>query len=187
MIQSDDLKLLAELSRVVAKHDSGSLIRLANLIRDPKSADDLATVLESVAKQFGKPRAPKERRSHNFRKTDGTGMGVLNELRETEPEKHATLVEFRDRLVSGALLQSMREVRQFALMHDLKIGNAKSRNAAIAPLLRSIAERDMLAIAELLGSATEFGPSGRSLEEWRDVIVKPLPVQGPENRGEAVR
>ena len=115
MIQSDDLKLLAELSRVVAKHDSGSLTRLANLIRDPKSADDLATVLESVAKQFDKPRAPKERRSHNLSKTDGTGMGVLNELRETEPEKHATLLEFRGRLVSGALLQSMREVRQFAL------------------------------------------------------------------------
>ena len=172
MTQSDDIAVIAELNRIVARYGPDSLIRLASLIRDPQRAEELATVLESAAAQA--PRA-KARTAPKPRKTNGVGMGILNSLKASDPQKHAVLADFREHLISGSLLRSMNEIRQFARSHDLAIGKSSSRNTAIAPLLRSIAELETPAIISLLDSMTKLGADDRSLERWRDLIVKPRP------------
>ena len=171
MIRDDDVKVLTELNRIVDRYGPDSVTRLASLIRDPQFADDIATALENAVE-----RAPQSRVRAKSRSTDRIGMGVLNELRESDPQKHAAIAEFRERLISGTLLQSMNDIRQFTRMHDLVIGKASSRNAAIAPLLRSIAELETPAILALLESITGFEVNDRSLERWRELIVKPKPL-----------
>ena len=173
MMRDEDVQILSEFNRIVDRYGPDSVARLANLIRDPQFANDMATVLEEVAKT-----APRRKPRTGPRNTQRIGMGVLNELRESDPEKHAAVAEFRERLISGSLLKSMMELRQFAMSHDLEIGKASSRNAAIAPLLRSISELETPTIIALLDSTDDFTSDDRSLERWRDLIVNPRRGQG---------
>jgi hypothetical protein len=168
MIRDDDIKMLAEINRIVDRYGPESVNRLASLIRDPQFADNMATVLERMAESATPREARARPRSH-----DRIGMGVLNELRDSDPQKHAIVADFRERLIAGSLLKTMNELRQFARARDLGIGKASSRNAAIAPLLRSISEWETPAIIDLLDSMTSSGSDDRSLERWRDLIVKP--------------
>ena len=168
MIQDEDLRVLAELSRIVDQYGPDSVMRFASLIRNPEFADDIATALEKVVQE-----SPRRRARSKSRSADRIGMGILNELRETDSQKHAAVAEFRERLVSGAFLKTMPEIRRFARMYDLAIGNASSRQEAIVPLLRSISEWQTESIIALLESITNSKPDDRSLERWRDLIVKP--------------
>ena len=176
MIEEDNIAMLAELDRIVARYGPGSVTRLAELIRDPQRAEELAAALESAAVRSRRSRAnPKSRR------TDRVGMGVLNDLRLSDPEKHSVIAEVRRQLMSGAILQSMTELRRFARMHDLAIGKASSRNAAIAPFLRSLSRLSTPEIVALRDSIIQSNVNDRSLERWREVIVKSRPSQNPEN------
>lgn len=168
MIRDDDLKVLGELGRIVDRYGPEPITRLAALIRDPQFADDLAAALEKTA---GSSRRQRPRKT--TRDADRIGMGVLNDLRGIDSGKHAAVAEFRERLMSGAVLSTMPEIRRFARTHNLEIGNASSRKAAIVPLLRSISEWETEAIADLLDSMTNYRTENRSLERWRDLIVKP--------------
>ena len=66
----------------------------------------------------------------------------------------------------------MDEVRRFARMHDLSIGKASSRNAAIAPFLKSLAQLSTQDITSLRDSIIQFNVNDRSLDSWRQVIVR---------------
>ena len=46
MTESREIKLLTELSRIVAKYGPEPVTRLAELIRDPQRAEELAAALE---------------------------------------------------------------------------------------------------------------------------------------------
>ena len=83
-------------------------------------------------------------------------MGLINALRDSDAEKHAVIATFRDNLISGAILRSMNDIRQFASMNDLTIGKASSRNAAIVPLLRSVSEMETPEIVSLLNNDNKF-------------------------------
>lgn len=172
MIQEDDVKLLSEVVRIADRYGLDSVARLASLIKDPESAADIAAVLEAAAGKAAKSKGRAKARS-----TDRIGMGVLSQLEETDPNKHSAVAEFRDRLLAGASLRSMQEIRQFALIHDLSIGKASSRNAAIPALLRSIAALETPAILALLDSLTTPDNEDRSLKRWRELIVKPRDQQ----------
>ena len=170
MIREDDLNALAELSGIVNRYGPESITRLADLIRDPQFANDIATALEGLVEK-----TPKRRSRRNTPKIDRIGMRVLNDLRQSDPSKHALVAEFRERLISGGILKTLPEIRRFARTSGLTIGSASSRNAAIAPLLRSISELETAEITALLESTTSTGPEDRSLERWRELIVKPNP------------
>ena len=168
MIREDDLRLLVEIGGIVSQYGPDSVNRLASLIRNPQFANDIATVLEGLVEK-----APKRSSRKSSRDTARIGIGILNELRRIDPNKHAAVAEFRELLVSGSILQKMTDIRRFAISHGLDIGSASSRNAALVPLLRSISERETKEIAELLDYATDSKLDDRSLEGWRDLIVKP--------------
>ena len=168
-MMQNDIKVIAELNRIVERYGSDSVTRLANLIRDPKRADELATVLEIVAAQNVKP-TPKVRNPGN------AGTAVLNDLKDKDPQKYTVLADFRERLVSGSILRSLSEVKQFAMLNGLSIGKATSRNATISPLLRSLSELETPAIVALSDSLIDVGGDARSLDRWWEVIVRPKPT-----------
>ena len=176
MNEKFDTAILTELKRIVARYGPGTGIRLAELIRDPKRAEELASALESMtAVQFSQSKArPK------LPTTDRVGMAVLNSLRLSDPEKHSLVAEIRRELLSGRLLPSIDEFRRFARMHGIAIGRASSRYAAIAPFLRSLSQLSTPEIVSLRNSLIHSNASDRSLARWREVIVKPRPPQNPE-------
>ena len=176
MIQDHDIKVLAELSRIVGRYGPDSVTRLATLIRDPQSAAALATALEAAVDM-----ASHSRGRTKSRNTNRVGMGVLNQLRESNPQKHSVVAELRDHLISGTVLHSMSELRRFARTHGFSIGKATSRNAAIAPFLQSISELSTDEIFKLLNLLIQPKNDDRSLQSWRDLIVK---QQLPKNLAE---
>lgn len=178
MTEGFDSALLAELDRIVSRFGPSSVAGLAELIRDPQRAEELAAALESAAARPARIRA-----SPKSRKPDRIGMGVVKDLRLSDPEKHAIVAEIRRHLLSGTVLQSMAELRRFARKHGLSIGKASSRNAAIVPLLRSISELSTPEIVSLRDAIIHFNVNDRSLERWRDVIVRSRLSQGPGKEG----
>ena len=170
MTEEYDIAMLAELDRIVARYGPGSVTRLAELIRDPQRSEELAAALESAA-----VRPPRSKTRPKSQRTDRVGMAVLNDLRLSDPEKHSAIAEIRRQLISRTILQSMGELRQFARMHDLAIGKASSRNAAIAPFLRALSQLSPPEIVSLRNSIIHSNVNDRSLERWRELIVKPRP------------
>lgn len=168
MTQGNDKKVLSDLSRIVSRYGPEPFMRLAELIRDPQRADELATVLETVAARSNQGEQPTK-----SRKGGDVGKTVLDGLKEPDPQKHTAIADFRERLMAGTILRSMNEIRHFAEVHDFEIGNAKSRKSAIPSLLRSIAQWETSAIVALLDSIPEAESDDRSLERWRELIVKP--------------
>ena len=115
MIRDEDVAILAELSRIVRRFGPDSVMRLARLIADPETAENISLMLERVASSetaIAKPSVRK--RSSKARYSERVGMAVLNELRLSDPRKHAVLAQFRELLLKGDLLHSMSEVRRFA-------------------------------------------------------------------------
>ena len=168
MSEENDAAMLAALDRLVARYGPHGATRLAELIRDPERAEELAVALESAAARTRQRQAkPRSQR------TDRVGMAVLNDLRMSDPQKHAVVAEIRRHLLSGTTLQSMNELRRFARIHDLSIGKASSRNAAIAPFLKSLSELATPEIVSLRDSMLQSAVDDRSLEMWRSVIVRP--------------
>jgi len=176
MSKENDAAMLAALDRLVARYGPHGATCLAELIRDPKRAEELAVALESAAARTRQRKAkPRPQR------TDRVGMAVLNGLRMSDPQKHAVVAEIRRHLLSGTALQSMSELRRFARMHDLSIGKATSRNAAISPFLKSLSELATPEIVALRDSMIQFTADDRSLEMWRSVIVRTrLSESGPQ-------
>ena len=166
------MPMLAALDRLVARYGAPSLIGLAELIRDPQRAEELAVALERavVRASHSDARATSQR-------ADRVGMAVLKSLRLSDPEKHSVVSEFRQLLVSKTILPSMGELRRFAVMNDLAIGKASSRTAAIVPFLRSLSQLATPEILLLRDSITQARDDDRSLDKWRDVIVRPRPTK----------
>jgi hypothetical protein len=167
-----DAELFVELGRLVERYGSESFSRLAQLIKEPRTAAELAEVLEYAVSRT--PRSKPVRRSRP-RKMDRVGMSVLNELRLSDPKKHSILSDIRRQLVMGSILPTMSDIRQFALKHGLSIGKSGSRHATIAPLLRSMSDISTPLLASMLDDLVAYDPNDRSLERWRDVIVRPPP------------
>ena len=170
MIEENDIAILAALDRLVARYKPHAITSLAELIRDPHRAEELANALESAATRTHQKKA--KRKSP---RTDRVGMAVLKELRMSDPQKHSVVTEVRHQLLSKTVLQSMEELRRFARMHHLSIGKASSRNAAIAPFLKSLSQLPTPEIVSLRDSIIQSDVNDRSLERWRDVIVRPPP------------
>ena len=173
-----DSALLAELDRLVDRFGPRSVTSLSELIRDPRMAEELADAMELAAYRAQHRRSRSRSKSG---KADRIGISVLRELRDSDPEKHSLIAEIRSYLISGTILRSMAELRRFAREHDFAIGKASSRTAAIVPLLRSISELSTPEVSSLRDSIVHSDASDRSLERWRNVIVKPRGVKNAEN------
>ena len=172
MIEQNDAAMLAALDRLVARYGPRSATCLAELIRDPRQAEVLASALETAA-----ARTPRRKSSAKSQKAERVGMSILDDLRLSDPEKHSLVAEIRRQLIAGTILQSMDELRKFARMHDLSIGKASSRNAAIAPFLKSLSQLPTPEIAALRDSVIHSDVNDRSLESWRRVIVRSHPSE----------
>ena len=170
-VKDSELKqgTVEELIRVVRRYGPEPLFRLALVIRDPASAKRLADTLElAISKVPPKATASAKARS----KDSSVGTKMLNELRKSNPQMHPIVAEMRSYLVSGKVLPSMCDLREFSSLHNLSIGKASSRRAAIVPLLRSIAQRSEAEASELLRLMVGRRDDDRSLQAWRHVIVR---------------
>lgn len=205
MIGDFDNEMLTELDRIVSKYGATQVAGLAELMRDPQLATRFADAMDSAVmhapqrvgradsrtkigiskepklvpteKHLNTERTFRRKRRTKLRATDRVGMGVLKKLRLNDPEKHSVIAEIRHHLISNNALRTMAQLRGFARQHNLRIGKASTRNAAIAPLLKSLSELPVPEIVSLRDSMLDYVVNDGQLGKLRDVIVKPVPNQ----------
>lgn len=187
MIEERDLMMLVELDRIVARYGSGTVARLAKLIKDRQRAEQLAALLESAASRVS-DKDQKVTGPDSFSKSpsrpDRIGSTVLKNLELLDPEKHMAVREIRDILLNRESLKSMSDLRNFAWKHGLELGKASSRTAAIVPFLRSLSELSTPTIISIRDSLSGVNQDDRSLQSWWDVIVKPPNASSKADEGQ---
>lgn len=166
MTRKTDAALLAELGRIVIEYGPQKVTALARRIRDPQWANEMASLLDSVVSEHSVPDA-----ILNPNGNGRVGKGVLRSLKSSDPEKYSAIEEIRQELTTNKVLATMADLRHFAFLHGLSIGNASSRKAAIPAFLRSLSDLPTRDVVALQDPIREFKHEDQSLESWRKVII----------------
>ena len=109
MITEMDAAVVADLGKLVARHGRESVVRMAQMIRDPKQAEEIADVLEETAKQANPPHSTRRKAKDNTK----LGLALLKQIRLEDPRKHSILAELRSQLLSGRALPSHERIAEF--------------------------------------------------------------------------
>ena len=166
MTKNSDAALLAEFGRIIVEYGSQRVTALAERIRDPQWADELASLLDSMVNEHSVPEV-----ISNPNGSGGVGNGVLRSLKSSDPEKYSAIEEIRQELATNKALATMADLRHFAFLYGLSIGNASSRKAAIPAFLRSLSDLPTGDVVALQDPIREFKHKDQCLESWRKVII----------------
>ncbi len=163
---TEDAELLGELARLIERYGPERFVRLANVLRNPSEASNLAAVIEGALAT----RPPTKRRRKQATRT-APGSRLLAGLRYTEPEKYNLLASFRDDFIAHKIFPSISHVRRFADENGITLGNASSRDRVITPVLRFMADLPQPQVETLVHHIAREEAGDRSLARWSDVIT----------------
>jgi hypothetical protein len=171
--QADKFALLRDLAHLVRKHGPSVFADLAGFLRDPETLTDLVMILESAATAGRKVRIPEAGTSAIPGTGPRAGMRqLLLELETNDPEKAQILSCLYEALAAKHALPTLRELRSFALDNNLEIINAKSRDKALAPFIRRLAQRSIEDLRLIVSRISMTDTSGdRTLEGWTKLIL----------------
>ena len=167
MTKNCDAALLAEFGRIMIKYGPQKVAILAERIRDPEWAEQLATILDLIVDEYSVPEV-----TSNHNGSRGIGQGVLRSLKSSDPEKYSVIEEIRQELTTNKALVSMADLRHFAFLHGLSIGSASSRKAAIPAFLRSLSDLPTDNVISMQDPIRDFKHEDQKLESWRKVIIQ---------------
>jgi hypothetical protein len=145
--------------------------KAAALVRSPAYADQLASILSSVAAS-GKTAKAQSLRSRSLTSRPAPTAKILEDLREVDPQKYEAISKFLSAFVTGEVLPTIREVKAFAEACGLQNFTATSREKAIAPLVRALVGLPTEEIVRRAGRLPKSGRRDRELEGWAGIILK---------------
>jgi hypothetical protein len=164
MSREKELALLADLVKMLRKHGADSFESLSELLRDPRFAEDLSMILKKTA-------------------TAGRESGVLPKvtlaseilrLKQADPEKYELISGFQDRLKSGRILGTLKEMKNFAAMNGLQEPKSDSRPTAANSIIRSLLVLETERIRQALQEIKEAPESGGDLGQWSEIITRKM-------------
>lgn len=169
MITEQQMDLLLDLAKLLRKHGPETFESLAESISSPETSRQLARLLRHGAKIAGS--IPTTKRRHaEFKPEPGIPKALIT-LRNTDPERYQTLMNFHNDLIAKAVLPSLRDVKEFAKDSGLPEVRAKSREKAIAPLIGALVKLPSEQLTAKMRSLKQYGAGDRSLEGWSKVIL----------------
>lgn len=174
MIDTNDASFINDLAKLIRKHGTAPLARLTAILQNPEQVHQLNEVLSAALKLERQTRP--QRRS----RVSLIGETILRELRTSDIDMHNVILLFRDEFITGLILPTMQDVRDFARMNDLSIGRATSRNTSLVPLIRSLSElsvEDVRYLHRELNRSDASSDSSRTLGHLRDAIIGSTRVQ----------
>ncbi|HIH36295.1 MAG TPA: hypothetical protein HA232_00070 [Methanocellales archaeon] len=168
MTTQRELDLLVDLAKLLKKHGADIFESLAESISSPEMAQHLSGTLIQVAKTGRTiPKTKIEKRL----KQEPSIPKSLTTLKSVEPEKYQLLMNFYSDLTEKAVLQSLRDIKEFAIGSGLPEVRAKSRQKAISPLISSLVKFPNEQLITKIQSAKKYDKSDRSLDGWSDIIL----------------
>lgn len=164
-----ELDLLVDLAGLLRKHGPEPFESLSASLASPEYSHKLADLLAETAR-VGRKTGTKDRPSGGRRRAEPVRK-FLESLRSTQPDKYEVLAILHEELTNGAVLPSVRDMRQFAEGLQLPDLRATSRERAIGQLIRSLSSLS----AEEIRRGAQRLPRSRlgesSLKGWSDIIL----------------
>ena len=164
--------LLCDVVELLEKHDFEAF---ELLVREIKARDLIESIVLRLQRADGEitPRATKQTVGNSRRKRERPIQSVLEEIANTDPDKGRLLLGFREGLVAGTFLPTLRDVRVFAERSGLQSLRVTSRAGAINALLRDLSSLPIDQVRSLLDHARQAEPqSDRSLARWSELILE---------------
>lgn len=166
-----DPKLMKELVQLTRRHSSESLNSLAELLRDPVSAKDLAEILEFAASNTRSTASDSQKRK---KAAIGSlpGERILSDLSGGDLRKHTLLAQFRSDYLRGVILKTLSDAREFVRRNSINVSASGSRDRTLVPLLRQLAGLPTNELENVVTPLYGEDTSDRSLEKWSRLILK---------------
>lgn len=163
--------LLVDITRLLKKYGPDEFDDLAKALQKPETLEHLIAIIQASSHASRKAGSLKGKKGYSTGKKVSAGK-FFRDLENVQSAKARILANFHDDLMAKNALPSLRDIRALAVDKGLEPVRAKSRDKAILPLLKDLANRpieDIQAIFEGVKFRSQNGD--RTLQGWTDVIL----------------
>jgi hypothetical protein len=165
-----NLRLVADLARLVSRYDAEDWAALSRLLQDAESRKALAAMLDELAqasarqRSTGRPQRPAS--PSNIR-------GRLAELEKTDPERAQVLNDLWMKVRSREVLPDTASVRAFSEAVGIKTLVVRRRDQAISEILEHLITLPDVELQDALSRATIRVDRrlGEEYEKWVALIL----------------
>ena len=172
MTRSVKATLLEDLASLLKKHGPAAFTELAEFLRNPDGVTDLISILEASEAAGRKAIVARPSGRGESERTERVVKRLLIDITDDDPEKAKSLSKFYQMLSEKRVLPTLRDLRGFADESGLRQVTTSSRDRAIPPLLRNLAQRSAEEIDVILQQIRPADTQGdRTLEGWTDLIL----------------
>jgi hypothetical protein len=164
-----EFSLLSDLAKLIREYGPEVFEKLALDMSNPEFRKHLQSILTMTAAAY---RTGAQRRHPS--KQDGPTSNFqlkLKNLRTTDAEKAALLIDLYDALKKKTVLPTLREMRNFALDNGLPPVKSASREKALVPFVKCFLKMPIENVREyvqLIESSTST--DDKTLEGWSKII-----------------
>ena len=171
MTNKNEFDLLCDLARLVKEYGPETFEHLASQMSRPEFIQQFAEIISTTAKasRVAQPRKGRAR----AKKPRADFRSLLIELRKSEPEKGAMLVQLYDGLMAKSFLPTLRDMRTFAQDNGLPFIKSSTRDKAIVPFVKTFISMPVEEIDMFLKKIHPIElRDDRSLAGWSDIILR---------------
>ena len=164
--------LLLDIVSLLSKHDIDAFELLSQEMESSDFVNHLAHILKQITEQR-ELLVARQSQSTSRRRNGRPIQVILEKMADEDPEKGRLLRSFRDKLVAGSYLPTLRDVRDFVDDCGLPPMKDSSRERAISTLIRALSDLPLDRVRSLLHAATQTQyPRDRSLAGWSELILE---------------
>lgn len=166
MKNNNPADLLVDLAKLLKKHGPERFASLASLVGTPDFNLHLVEALNTIA-SVGRTSGS----AKHARKATVDLRSEFLELCTTDPKRGEVLLALYDGLKGKTFLSSLRDLRSFAGDRELLEIKATSRDKAVAPLVRKLAQLPTPVLESYLDELQSSSIPSRGLEGWSNIIL----------------
>jgi len=165
-----ELDLLIELAKLVRKYGPEPFEALGTSLKSGETLKHLETIVAGMGSAARRVR--REGQQYKTRRTASSIPKVPSPIKTGNNEKDEMLTRFRDDLIEGRLLPTVRDIKSFSENQKLAGLAATSRSKSIGPLIKSLAVLPTERIKAILRGVERREKGDRDLEGWSNIILQ---------------
>jgi len=164
MTENEEYALMVDLAKLLKKHGPERFELLATMISSPEFIEKFSGILRTSARVYRAKASP----------TRTSLAAEVLRLRDLDSRKYELLVSFENKLRTGRILPTLKQMRGFAVTNGLPEIQARSRSSGIQPLIRSMLPLSTEQLAAVVSHAVESSVSRGGLNDWSELITKKM-------------
>lgn len=169
MIDQRQISLLEDFAKLLNKHGVDAFESLANSLSSPTTTQELVEMLR-IGAHAGRVARVKKRGPRPMQDRLSV-RGLLDRIRNVEPEKFELLEELHSALQRRAVLPTLRDFRDFASDFGLEPITADARQKAVNPFMRSLTNMPLSDLRKMSHALQKYSNTDPGLAGWSAIIL----------------